>query len=259
MKTPATANGISRIIFLLITPVFFQFFAIGFIWHSIYWGVITAVVLIWGFFILISPLFGRIGCGWFCFMGTTMDLAGRYSLRTVAWNKPNRWVRLLILIPFFASALTFYAVNKSQGLTHNFSYSPGFLKPEFTVHYAWVWTIDIASAILFGLLLERRWICRNLCFMGALCSAGAHFARLIPLVDPERCTLCGNCEQACPVRIPITGYVRDNQGLVTNAECIMCGACLAVCKKNAIRFSWVWNRSRLISQRNNHLAIIDSE
>jgi hypothetical protein len=54
---------VSRILFLLLTPVFFRIFNFGFIWHSIYWGVISFVILIWFFFLLISPLFGRIGCG----------------------------------------------------------------------------------------------------------------------------------------------------------------------------------------------------
>jgi hypothetical protein len=58
-------NTISRILFLILTPVFFRVFNFAFIWHSIYWGVITFVVLIWLLFILISPLFGRIGCGWY--------------------------------------------------------------------------------------------------------------------------------------------------------------------------------------------------
>jgi hypothetical protein len=33
----------------------------------------------------LSPLFGRIGCGWFCFMGTTIDFAGK----CVEVCKPN--------------------------------------------------------------------------------------------------------------------------------------------------------------------------
>jgi polyferredoxin len=57
----------------------FQYFALGFIWHSIYWGVITFVFMIWAGFIILSPLVGRIGCGWFCFMGTVTDFAGAHA------------------------------------------------------------------------------------------------------------------------------------------------------------------------------------
>ncbi|MEE4115849.1 MAG: 4Fe-4S binding protein [Marinilabiliaceae bacterium] len=244
MKKLFSLNFLSRVIFLLLTPVFFQLFAIGFIWHSIYWGVITMVVIIWLFFILISPLVGRIGCGWFCFMGTTMDMASQHSIIKNKWRRPKIWVRLLILLPFLASSLTFYFINKSQGLTQAFSFQPLFLKPEFDRHYALVWTIDIAAAVIMGLLLERRWACKNLCFMGALCSAGAHYSRLIPLVDTEKCNLCGICEKNCLTRVPITSYVKNNAGMVTNSECILCGKCIDDCKQNAISIRFVWNRRR---------------
>ena len=195
MKSFFAFNFLSRVIFLLITPVFFQYFAFGFIWHSIYWGVITAVMLIWLGVIVISPLFGRIGCGWFCFMGTTLDLAGKHSIYITKWKKPKIWVRLLILVPFFATSIIFYFLKSQQGVTHNFSIIPGFLKLDFSMHYKIVWIADITSAIILGLFLDKRWACKNLCVMGTLCAAGATYSRLIPVVDINKCTQCSKCEK----------------------------------------------------------------
>ena len=244
MKKIFSFNFVSRIIFLLITPVFFQYFALGFIWHSIYWGAITAVVLIWGFFIIISPIFGRIGCGWFCFMGAASDLSSQHSLIKMKWKKPKLLIRILLLIPFFATAIIFYFINKERGITHDFAILPSFLKLNFNIHYKYVWLIDISSALLFGFLLERRWACKNLCIMGTLCSAGATYSRLIPVVDTSKCTLCGKCEENCLVRIPITDYIKNNKGLVTNSECILCGKCVESCKFDAIKLKFVWNRKK---------------
>jgi ferredoxin-type protein NapH len=242
MKKLFSFNLVSRIAFLLLTPVFFQYLAIGFIWHSIYWGVITFVVILWAFFLLISPLFGRIGCGWLCFMGAAMDLAGERSLIKMKWNKPKIWVGGLILIPFFASAIAFYFINAKSGIAHHFAVQPSFLKLDFGMHYKVVWMIDIACAIILGLLLERRWACRNLCFMGALCAAGASHSRLIPVVDLGKCTLCGKCEKDCLVRIPIVDYARNNKGLITSSECLLCGKCAESCRFDAIKMKFVWNR-----------------
>jgi len=244
MKTLYSWNYISRIIFLLLTPVFFQLFAIGFIWHSIYWGVITSVMLIWLIFILISPLVGRVGCGWFCFMGTATDLSSDHSIIKMKWQKPKVWPRFLMLIMFLSSAIAFNIINSHRGITHGFSIDPLFLKPDFNWHYASVWMIDIGSALILGLFLERRWACKNLCFMGALCSAGASWSRLIPVVDINKCTSCGKCEKECLVRIPITDYIKNGNGLVTNSECIICGKCSEVCKADAIKFKFVWRRKR---------------
>ncbi len=244
MKKLFSLNAVSRIVFLLLTPVFFQYFAFGFIWHSIYWGVITFVVLIWMGFILITPLFGRIGCGWFCFMGTAYDLAGRHSIRSTKWNKPKIWVRVLILVPFFVSAIAFYYLNSGKGITHGFAIIPSFLALDFSMHYKIVWMVDISFSIILGLLLERRWGCRNLCVMGALCAVGAKYSRLIPVVDVDKCTLCGKCEQDCLLRIPMLDYIKNNKGLITSSECVLCGKCIESCKSDAVKLKFVWNRKK---------------
>jgi len=249
MKKLYELNFFSRFIFLLLTPVCFQFFAIGFIWHSIYWGVITSVVIIWMAFILLSPLIGRIGCGWFCFMGTVTDFSGKHSIHKTKWNKPKLWTRLLILVPFFISAFTLYFLNKERGVTHGFAIDPNFLKLSFNDHYKVVWLADVSFATIMALFLDKRWACKNLCMMGALCSAGAIYSRLIPVVDTNKCTLCGKCEKECLVGIPIVEYIKNNKGLITNPECLNCGKCIDVCKKDTITLKFVWNRKKYINKR----------
>ncbi len=246
MKTIYSYNFLSRVVFLLITPVFFQFFAFGFIWHSIYWGVITTVLLIWLGFILLSPIFGRVGCGWFCFMGTTNDMAGEHSFFKTKWKKPKVWIRMLILIPFFVSSFTFYFFNSKQGITHSFNIIPEFLKLDFSMHYKIVWIADISSAIILGGFLDKRWACKNLCMMGTLCATGATYSRLIPVVESKECTQCHKCENECLVGIQIVDYVKNNNGLVTNSECILCGKCVEICRLDAIKLKFIWNRKKYI-------------
>ena len=177
-------------------------------------------------------------------MGTATDLASHHSIIKMKWNKPKIWVRVLVLIPFFTTAFLFYFLNKEKGITHNFAVIPLFVKFDFNAHYQLVWAIDIASALLFGLLLERRWACKNLCFMGAFCAAGANYSRLIPVVDKDKCNLCGKCEKGCLVKLPIVDYIKNNHGLVTNSECILCGKCIDECPKGAINIRFIWNRKK---------------
>lgn len=235
-------NLISRIAFLLLTPVLFRALNFAFIWHSIYWGAVTLVVLVWSLAILISPLLGRVGCGWMCFMGTIQDIASEKSLFRIKWREPILWNRLACLLAFFASSLTFFFIRLSAGRIHGVTFNPMQLSMSFSTHYKLVWVYDALGAILLGLFLERRWACRNGCPIGLLCAAGASVSRLIPVVDTERCNLCGICEEVCPVRIPIRQYVTARRGLVTNAECLVCGKCTEGCRKDAIRIRFVWNR-----------------
>ena len=248
MKKLYSYNFLTRILFLLLTPTLFKALNFAFIWHSIYWGAITMVVIIWSLSILISPLFGRLGCGWICFMGTIQDLTGSHSVFQIKWNKPVIWIRIFNIIAFFTTAFIFFFIRLDAGTITRFKFEPWFLNMDFNLHYKQVWLYDTAGAVLLGLLLERRWACRNLCFMGALCASGASISRLIPVVDVQKCNLCGKCEADCLVRIPIKDYVINNSGLVTNSECLICGKCIGSCKHKALDIKFIWNRKKYLQK-----------
>lgn len=248
MKKLYSYNLITRILFLLLTPTLFRVLNFAFIWHSIYWGTITMVVIIWSVAILISPLFGRLGCGWICFIGTIQDITSQRSLFQIKWKKPIIWIRILNICAFFTTAFIFFFFRLDSGTISGIKLEPWFLNMDFNLHYKHIWLYDTIGAVLLGLLLERRWACRNLCFMGALCASGASISRLIPVVDSEKCNLCGKCETDCLVRIPIRDYVTHNNGLVTNSECLICGKCIESCKPKALKFKFIWNRNKYIQK-----------
>lgn len=246
MKELYQFNFLSRILFLLLTPTIFRALNFAFIFHSIYWGTVTFVVLIWGLFIVISPLLGRVGCGWMCFMGTIQDFASEKSLIKTKWQKPVIWKRILWVLLFFGTALIFFYINLNNGKINSFSFNPSFLNMNFDNHYKHVWIYDTVGAVLLGLLMERRRVCRNGCPIGSLCAIGSTYSRLIPVVDTNKCTSCGLCEKVCLTRIPILDYINNNNGLVTNSECLNCGKCADVCKPKAITVKFVWNRKKYI-------------
>ena len=239
-------NTVSRILFLLLTPAFFRLFNFGFIWHSIYWGVISFVAILWFFFLLISPLFGRIGCGWFCFVGTTQDLPFGYGLFKQKKRKPILWLRFLMPVAFFASSITFLILRLRSGKVDGLAFNPFFFSTELNAHYQHVWMYDTVGALLLGLLLEKRWACKNLCTMGSLSAIGSTWSRLIPVIDTQNCNLCKRCEQVCLVNIPIADYVERKNGLIINSECIQCGRCVDACNRKAIKFRFIWNRKQYL-------------
>jgi len=53
-----------------------------------------------------------------------------------------------------------------------------------------------------------------------------------PVCDTSLCTMCGNCERACPVH----ACTLDDQGhfSVADAYCVNCGACVTVCPEGAL-------------------------
>jgi ferredoxin-type protein NapH len=236
-------NTVSRMAVLLLVPLCLRWFNLAFLWHSIYWGAITLVVMIWGAFILLSPLLGRIGCGWFCFIGTVQDLVEPQAFFKA---RPGRthWSRALMIAVFFGTAGLLGALHGKR----DWKVAPHRVDHAFDAHDKKVWIYDTSGALVFGLLLRKRWLCRHLCTVGGLCALGARHSRLVLELDPATCTSCGHCERDCPVALPILALARKRQGLVVDAECLQCGKCADVCAKRSLRFAWVWNRRKRARQ-----------
>jgi polyferredoxin len=181
-------------------------------------------------------------------MGTIQDLTSQHSLFHIKWNKPKILIRIFNIVAFFTTAFIFFFIRLDSGTITGFKFEPWFLNMDFNLHYKQIWLYDTLGAVLLGLLLERRWACRNLCFMGALCASGASISRLIPVVDIQKCNLCGKCETDCLVRIPIKDYAKNNHGLVTDSECLICGKCIESCKPQALKIKLIWNRKKYIKK-----------
>lgn len=59
------------------------------------------------------------------------------------------------------------------------------------------------------------------------------------LVNQEGCTGCRNCNNVCPAKALET--IDRKTRMIPGADCISCGACVAVCKDKQIRIIGFWN------------------
>ena len=56
--------------------------------------------------------------------------------------------------------------------------------------------------------------------------------KILPIVDADECTACGDCVKYCPVQaIEIVG----NKAVIDVEKCINCKICISTCPQNAIK------------------------
>lgn len=80
-----------------------------------------------------------------------------------------------------------------------------------------------------------------------------------PVIDKDKCTLCGKCLEICPKEIL---SLKNNAIEIVNDGCILCSHCYCVCKFNAIHFnelkqpSFSFGSTKLITDEIKPLDII---
>ncbi len=66
--------------------------------------------------------------------------------------------------------------------------------------------------------------------------------RGVPLLDPEKCILCGRCGKVCPAgAISLRTSPTEKSVRIFVGHCIFCGECSRICPVSAISMSNVWD------------------
>jgi len=216
--------------------------------------------------ILITPLLGRVFCGYICPMGTTID--GTDKLLSAS---PSNFTRSASLQPLKYLILAFFIGAALLGVSFVFAASPlslitrfyglliqpvlalladGVLRlvqplaegldlnsvkfiqidtPRFTTQY---FILFFFMAVFALARFSPRFWCRYMCPSGALLALFAG-KPLIRRTVSQDCTDCGLCVRSCPMKA-----IADQDPAVTShRECIVCRTCEDVCPVDAVSFS----------------------
>lgn len=66
--------------------------------------------------------------------------------------------------------------------------------------------------------------------------------RGVPLLDPEKCILCGRCGKVCPAgAITLRTSPTEKSVRIFVGHCIFCSECARICPVSAISMSKVWD------------------
>jgi len=66
--------------------------------------------------------------------------------------------------------------------------------------------------------------------------------RGVPIIDPEKCILCGRCGKVCPAgAIALRTSASEKTVRIFVGHCVFCSECAMICPVSAITMSNVWD------------------
>ncbi len=94
----------------------------------------------------------------------------------------------------------------------------------------WINILILLGAIYAAWRIPRFW-CRYICPVGAIMAVFQKNSMLGMHRDPVKCTDCRECEDACPMQVPIMDL---DWKKFNDSECILCMACVDACPAGAL-------------------------
>lgn len=227
--------------------------------------VVGALIPLAAIVLVLTVVLGRFFCGWFCPMGTLIDLSDRFLVRRTrraAGAKGFPQVKYYILVAVLVSALfseqIAYFFDPFSILTRTMvwvlvppatllgraitgspwvaDYAPSLTQipfiPELQPHYR----MNLLAALLFGGILalglvSRRFWCRNLCPLGALLALLSAWGIVRRQTKGDQCIECHRCDRECKM-----GSILPDGHRYQARECIYCYNCVSVCAPGATSF-----------------------
>jgi len=200
---------------LIFLGIVYRYANTGFIGKN--YIVISAVVFV------LTILFGRVFCGWWCPWGFLFELS--YMLRAKLFKLkklprvPDNIHNKLIYFKYVVLALVIILVY----LKLNY----GGILPNNMLSGSMISLSILITFIVVSFFIPRAF-CRYFCPVGALLSI-ISIKPLFKLKLNDNCVKCRLCEWNCPMQIELTKNIRQR-------ECVRCFECKSVCRKKAVDF-----------------------
>lgn len=182
-------------------------------------------------FIVISFLFRKAFCSWYCPIGTISEMLAAFGRKLLKKNfKLLKWIdiplRSLKYLLLFFFVYSIFAMGKYG--VHTFLHSPYNKIAEikmglFFVNLGIVGTIVLMILVIASILVYNFW-CRYLCPYGALLGLFSFVSPLKVVRNENACTNCGFCDKVCSANLPVMSKEK-----IVSTECTGCLDCVASC------------------------------
>jgi len=176
-------------------------------------------------------------CGWICPLGTLLEWVNRGGRKLLGRTflvprSVDRWlIHLRYVVLGLVVAATWTVWQGDLGFRR---WDPYYVLFTWGGHETAAWSPWIVVGVLGAALAVPFLWCRYLCPLGATIDPLSRWGALRLRRDAERCTACGDCDLACPHRIPVSRAAE-----VTARNCTNCLECVEACpERGALELSW---------------------
>ncbi len=231
-------KGIILFTFFLFPIIFFYFSpALSIIASSE--GIVSGSLIMFALMFFSALFCGRAFCGWVC------SAAGCQEAIFVARDKKvtrGNIIKWLIWLPWLATVVIvaikaggYRSIDFFYQTTHGISISD---LESFIVYNVVLFALIVLPAFAIG----KRSFCHHLCWMAPFMIIGRklrnyfRWPALQLTTSPEQCKQCHQCTESCPMSLPVEELALQNR--LENAECVLCGACVDVCRHKVISYQW---------------------
>ena len=210
---------------------------IGTLQHFIGYGSYHFSVYIGGFLILLGGLFGRLICGWVCPFGLIQELLYKIKSPKLKLFRPLghlRWaalIGLVFLIPLLTGEQAYCRYICPAGSLEG-GVPFGIFSSQVRTMIGTMYFIKIGILVFFlaGSVVTFRFFCRTACPLGLIYGFFNRIAVLGLTYDPDRCTDCGLCGEACSMDLA------PEKGEYLSGLCIRCLKCRGACQQGCFQF-----------------------
>lgn len=207
-------------------------------------AIICGSVIWMTFWIIATLLCGRVYCSTVCPAGTAMDIVSRIGRRSLL--RPATGYRHTANRPIIRLGVVVVLI---EGMALGSTAVTSWLDPSADfARLISVWgTMSVTGAVgaaaiaAIGIVFAwrgGRTLCNTVCPIGSVLGIVSDFAVLRFDINPDLCTHCGKCEDACKGRC-----INSDRSIVDNTRCVTCFDCTTSCPNGAI--TWRCGRHRL--------------
>jgi NosR/NirI family nitrous oxide reductase transcriptional regulator len=186
--------------------------------------------------VVLSILFGRFFCGWFCAFGAFNDFLFALSKKLFPKNrlrlnqKLDWFIKYLKYVVLAAIVIFVWTLNLIA--TDSFDPWSAFAQLDSIFQTGFSWALLVLALIGVGAMLIERFFCRYLCPLGAILAIISKI-KLTTITKPgAQCNNCKLCSVSCPMNINLASVETVN-----SSECISCLKCISVCHKENPRLN----------------------